>query len=359
MEVLTQDLVIIGAGVSGLSAALALLQRGYGVTVLERGQVGRESSWAGAGILSPLLPWDYAPAVSEFALRSMAMYPAWIAGIETVSGMATEYWRCGMQLIDYSDVAQAQAWCNQHALACNLDGIELRLADIAQVRGPRLLAALHRAVVALGGRVIEHAEVVELRRDAGRATAVLTRDAAYATDLVVLASGAWAGIGLGALQAVPGIVPVRGQILLYKLAPGILQTILYRNGVYLIPRRDGHVLAGSTLEHVGFDRTTTAAAQASLHAAASAMLPALSGLQPLRHWAGLRPGAPDNIPLIDRHPDAANVWVNAGHFRYGVTMAPASADLLADLIEGRTPVLDAQPYSWASALTRSWVKSSS
>ncbi|MCA1977701.1 MAG: FAD-dependent oxidoreductase, partial [Thiobacillus sp.] len=90
------------------------------------------------------------------------------------------------------------------------------------------------------------------------------------------------------------------------------------------------------------------------HAEAAQLLPALAGAQPVRHWAGLRPGAPDNIPLIGRHPDFDNVYINAGHYRYGVTMAPASAELLADLIEGKTPALDPAPYRWEAALERRW-----
>ena len=134
----------------------------------------------------------------------------------------------------------------------------------------------------------------------------------------------------------PNIRPIRGQMLLFKLQPGALDTILYRKGLYLIPRRDGHVLVGSTLEDVGFDKSTDAATRQRLHAAAAELLPALADVQPVQHWAGLRPGSPDNIPIIDRHPDFDNVFVNAGHYRYGVTLAPASAELLVALMEGKT-----------------------
>jgi len=162
------------------------------------------------------------------------------------------------------------------------------------------------------------------------------------------------GTGLAGLAAVPNIRPIRGQMLLFKLEPGVLDTILYRSGLYLIPRRDGHVLVGSTLEDAGFDKTTDAATCQRLHDEAASLLPALAGLQPVRHWAGLRPGSPDNVPVIDRHPDFDNVFVNAGHYRYGVTMAPASAELLAALMDGETPALDPAPYRWQAALERRW-----
>jgi glycine oxidase len=171
---------------------------------------------------------------------------------------------------------------------------------------------------------------------------------------VVVATGAWSGLGLDALAAMPQIRPIRGQMLLFKLEPGDLGTILYRNGLYLIPRRDGHVLVGSTLEDVGFDKSTDAATRQRLHSDAAELLPALKDAQPVQHWAGLRPGSPANIPIIDRHPDFRNVFVNTGHYRYGVTMAPASAELLVDLMEGNTPALDPAPYRWQAALERRW-----
>jgi glycine oxidase len=111
---------------------------------------------------------------------------------------------------------------------------------------------------------------------------------------------------------------------------------------------------GSTLEDAGFDKSTDAATGVRLHAEAAELLPALSDAQPVQHWAGLRPGSPDNIPIIDKHPDFDNVYVNTGHFRYGVTMAPASSELLADLIDGRTPALDPAPYRWQAAAERRW-----
>ena len=365
------SVVILGAGVSGLSVALALLQRGHRVAVLDRGTVGGESSWAGGGILSPLLPWDYAEPVSALALRSMAGYADWVASIEAISGRDAEFWRCGMLALGVIDPEQAMAWCAAHGMAAQPgrpqslqlpsgvpDQDPVWMPEVAQVRNPHLVAALRAAVVQLGGVIREHCPATGVLTQGGRVTAVQSAAETFPADSVVLATGAWSGLGLAGLAATPQIRPIRGQMLLFKLAPGVLETILYRNGLYLIPRRDGHVLVGSTLEDAGFDKSTDDATRQRLHAEAAELLPALAAMQPVRHWAGLRPGSPDNIPVIDRHPDFGNVFVNTGHYRYGVTLAPASAELLVDLMEGRTPVLDPTPYRWQAALERRWADGS-
>lgn len=361
---MTSHTVIAGAGISGLSVAWSLLHLGHKVTLLDQGTVGSESSWAGGGILSPLLPWDYPEPVTSLALRSMTTYEQWVTQIESTSGQQAEFWRCGMTALDVTNREQALAWCSAHGLATALlpphlaaglnDRQSIFLPAVAQVRNPRLVAALRAAVLRMGAVIHEHCPAVGVLTDGRHVTALQTRNESIAADQVVITTGAWAGIDLNGIAAVPNIRPMRGQMLLFKLEPGDLNTILFRDGLYLIPRRDGHVLVGSTIEDAGFNKMTDAATCQRLHGEAAALLPQLAGLEPVQQWAGLRPGSPANIPVIDRHPEFDNVYINTGHFRYGVTMAPASAELLVSLMENTTPALDPAPYRWQAAEQRNW-----
>ncbi len=355
------DFLIIGAGAVGLASALELARRGARVTVLERARAGGESTWAGGGILSPLLPWQYGAAVNALSEYSRALFPDWCARLQAMSGLDAEYRVSGMLVLPPFDQVQALDWCAQHAWRCEMRDSgallpttpsqdALWLPDVAQARNPRLVKVLRGAALAAGVRIVESAEVTGLIAAQGRVTRLTTTQGDFSAAGVVVAAGAWSGALPGLEPLGMQVFPVRGQMLLFKLAPASLRCIVLQNGQYLIPRQDGHVLAGSTLEWAGFDKSTTETAKHDLLAFAASTLPALSDLVLTRHWSGLRPGSPENVPLIARHPEYDNLFVNSGHFRYGVTMAPGSAMLLADLIEARQPAIAAAPY--AEALSR-------
>jgi glycine oxidase len=218
------------------------------------------------------------------------------------------------------------------------------MADVAQVRNPRLVRAVRHAVVKQGGLIEEGCEVTELLVRGGRVAGVRTTRGDFSADVVVMAAGAWSGRLLAELAIRPEIRPVRGQMLLFRGPPGLVSRIILGPRHYVIPRRDGRVLVGSTMEEVGFDAGTTAAAKEELLAAAVGLVPALAACELERHWAGLRPGSPDGVPYIGEHPEVAGLYLNSGHFRNGVVMAPASARLLADLVLGRAPILDPAAY---------------
>ncbi|TSA48934.1 MAG: glycine oxidase ThiO [Nitrosomonadales bacterium] len=339
------EVLIVGAGAVGCLTAMTLAQRGLQVTLVERGALGAESSWAGGGILFPLLPWNYGEPVNRLALAGAARYPQLAEQLCADTGIDPEYRPCGMQVLPSFECDKALAWCAQHDVVAQLDESQsLWLPQVAQVRNPRLLQALRAW---LDGHGVALREGVEMTPVAGKTRQLgawrSTAGELFEAGHYVITAGAWSRQLLGEHALRLDVRPMRGQMLLYRIPPERLPHLVYHEDFYLIPRADGHVLAGSTVEDVGFDKSTTPAAMAELQRKAAAILPELAGMQPIKQWSGLRPGSPDNVPVIARHPQFDNLWLNAGHFRYGVTMAPASAEILAGLMLGG--VLDALPIA--------------
>ena len=350
------DILIIGGGVIGLATAFRLAGAGAAVTVVERSAVGTEASWAGGGILSPLLPWQYPSQVNDLCHLSAKLYPAWIVAVESAGGLDAEYWRCGMQILPPYDEAAAKAWCDRyqwplHTIASpdamTKTGAALWLPEVAQVRNPRLVKSLRAAVLARGVRLLEHTEVSGIVVSEDRVDHVSTAQGKLYAETYITCAGAWSQKVLADHPPAKTVKPVRGQMLLFQADPDCLQHIIYHEEMYIIPRRDGHILVGSTLEEAGFDKSTTAEAKNMLLDHAFRVLPALREAALEQHWSGLRPGSPDNIPTIARHPVVGNLYINAGHFRYGVTMAPLCANLIAELIEDKIPDMDLAPYRWS------------
>ncbi len=340
------DFIVIGAGALGLATAEALLRQGASVTVLEQGQVGQESSWAGGGILSPLCPWDYPDAVNHLTQRGASLFEAWADGLHQTTGIDPEYERSGMWVLPPFDVPLAKQWCAAHEVRIDVRSEGLLLPDVAQVRNPRLLQALRARVEQLGGRIIEQCAVTEIVKESGQVKQLVTTQGIHTADTYIITAGAWSKQLLGEHALHIDIKPIRGQMLLFKFDAPPLPHIVLQGGMYLIPRRDGHLLVGSTLEDVGFDKSTTDAARAKLLQQASAVLPALRSMPVVKHWAGLRPASPGNVPTIGRHPQLSNLYINSGHFRYGVTMSPASVEVLLNTLTGAPQALDVAPYLW-------------
>jgi glycine oxidase len=207
---------------------------------------------------------------------------------------------------------------------------------------------LRARVVQLGGRIIEQCEVQQVVVEGDVVSKLVTARGEFSADRYIVTAGAWTKQVLGERGSALGIKPIRGQMLLFKFDAPPLPHIVLQQGMYLIPRRDGHLLVGSTLEDVGFDKSTTNAARDMLLQRASVLLPALQSMPVVKHWAGLRPGSPDNIPAIGQHPRLENLYINSGHFRYGVTMAPASVEILLNKINGKLQPFDVSPYRWVS-----------
>jgi len=363
---LLTDHLVIGAGALGLATAIELAVRGERVCVLEQGAAGQESTWAGGGILSPLLPWQYDHAVNALSEFSRGLFAEWSDRLRDLSGVDPEYRLTGMLVLPPFDLELAGGWCAKHGWRCetrpvtdvlpdmpaeadSLAAQALWLPGVAQARNPRLARALRGAALACGVNLLEGERVIDIAASGGRIRHVATVRGHYAAANFIIAAGAWSGTLPGLAYLRQRIEPVRGQMLLFKTPVGMLQSVVYRDGRYLIPRADGHLLAGSTLERVGFDKRVSDTAAREIHEFAAGLLPALRDARPMQHWSGLRPGSPGNLPAIGVYPGYENLYVNSGHFRYGLTLAPGSARLLTALIHDETPPLPAEPYQINSA----------
>lgn len=224
------------------------------------------------------------------------------------------------------------------------------MSGVANVRNPRLLRALRAALKLPAVRIIEHCQVTGFVCERERILGVQTDQGAMHAERVVVAAGAWSGKLLATLGLALPVKPMKGQMILFKREPDFLPSMVLANRRYAIPRRDGHILVGSTLEDVGFDKTPTVQALESLRQTAVGLLPGLAEAEVVKHWAGLRPASPEGIPYIGPVPAHEGLWLNCGHFRNGLVLAPASCQLLADLMTGQVPCVDPAPYAPAGRL---------
>lgn len=362
---MTHPTIVIGGGAIGMLSARELQAAGRQVILIERGQPGRESSWAGGGIVSPLFPWRYLDSITRLAGWSQAHYPQICAALARDSGTDPEFIVNGMLMVADDEIGTAQAWAARHQRELQLvdethyrqlepqaahpPGQGLWMPQVAQVRNPRLLQALLSDLQDRRVEIRADTEVLELQCAGDRCTGVRTSNGVLRAEQVLVCAGAWSGGLLADLPSPPAIEPVRGQMILFRSPPGTLSRILLEDQRYAIPRRDGHVLFGSSMEKVGFDKSTTQELREELHAIATHRFPVLRDCPVVKHWSGLRPGSPAGVPYIAAHPNISNLFVNAGQFRNGLVLAPASARLAVDLMLDRQPILDPSPYTWTAA----------
>ncbi len=359
------DVIIIGGGIIGMLTARELHRAGVDVLVIERGPLGGESSWAGGGIISPLYPWRYSPAVNQLAELSKQIYPGLAQQLRDESGVDCELITSGLLYTGLEEQHQALRWGKSWSVEIqtvadseHMQRIEpqvnpyfdcgLWMPDIMQIRNPKVMKALKGSFETLGIPYLEHTPVTELIEDAGVVKGVKTAYESYHADRIVIASGAWsAGFIKGSKNV--DVEPVKGQMIMFKGKQDLVGHMVLSSGHYIIPRKDGRVLAGSTLELTGFDKAITEDATIELRSVAVKIIPALAELEIERQWAGLRPGTEQGIPYICQHPDIAGLYINAGHYRNGVVLGAASARLMAEILLGQKTSLESAPYALDAA----------
>ncbi len=358
--------LVVGGGIIGTLTALALAKRGASVAVLERGEPLRESSWAGAGILSPIYPWKYPDALSHLVNRSLALYPELVAELQSVSGVDPQHRRTGLIIPIYDEhewhtLSGAETWSARFGWQINrLTGAEARAVepclaegvlgaldwpDVGQIRNPRLAAAARATAEAKGVVFHSNCEVTHIDPQGAAGVSVTTVAGTFHGGKVLLSAGSWTGDLAVSLGLSLPVKPVKGQILLLKTAPGTLTRIVKHEAAYLVPRADGRILVGATMEMTGFDRRTTLSAMHFLSGALLDMTPSLADAEVERHWMGFRPGTPDGLPYLGPVPGHDTVYVATGHYRNGVVLAPATAEVMAAQLLGDTPTCDLSAFA--------------
>jgi len=360
--------VIIGGGVMGCAAAHELSRRGLAVTVLERSVPGAEASSAAAGILGAQVEAHHPDPLTELGLRSLELYPALIKELESASGVSVGYRRSGVLKVAYGAaelgrLASDTAWQSKDGLTLQrLNGkalLERERALSPELAGglwferdatldPRaLLSALRIAAERAGARFQSGKVVKSVAERDGRAIGVELDDGSVVpASHVVLAAGSWTSLVAGRDRdgIAPRVVPARGQIVELKTSVPLVSSVVFGPDCYIVPRADGRLLIGSTLEFVGFRREVTAGAVAKLLAAAIRLVPALADAEFSASWSSFRPYTDDELPLLGPSRIQGLIWMS-GHYRNGILLAPISAKIVANCVQGKKPPLDLGPFS--------------
>jgi glycine oxidase len=359
------ECIVIGGGVIGMLTARELYKSGTDVLLIERGPLGGESSWAGGGIISPLYPWRYQSSVNVLAQRSKELYPGLAAQLTDESGVDCELLTSGLFITDLEELDQAMDWSNewninlyhlvnrkqvQEVEPVIVESVEqgLWLPDIMQIRNPKVVQALQGSFNNMGIAYSEHTRVDNISIQSGRVIGVQCDGDFYNAEKVIVASGAWSAGLVKNVQKVD-VEPVKGQMIMLKGEPNLINRIILSDGHYVIPRRDGRVLAGSTLEKSGFDKSTSDTALQELRENAVSLVPALADYPVERQWAGLRPGTKNGIPYICASDEVEGLYVHAGHYRNGIVLGPASVQLMVELVLGRETFCAPSPYSMTAS----------
>ena len=359
------DVAIIGGGIMGSAVALRLCQRGIGVTVIERGIPGAEASSAAAGILGPQMEAEGPGPLLELGLKSRALYPALAAELRELTGIDVGYDRSGVLMVAFDEAGEAalsarRAWQLGRGLR-----VESLSGEAARAREPALSPAV-RAALAFN----DDAQVVarELARAFSQAAAgagvqfltgryvrrvLVAKDAVTGVELdgdtlpakvVVVAAGSWSGLVEGAGVPPAVVRPARGQLVSIETRPPLFRHVVSAPGGYLVPRRDGTVLAGSTVEMAGFRKEVTVGGLAAILTLARTVIPALADAPVTGSWSNFRPFTEDHLPVLGA-TGVRGLVLATGHFRNGILLAPITAQAIAELIATGQAPIDLAPFA--------------
>ena len=361
--------IVMGGGIIGCSVAWRLAAEGVVTTVLERGRVGREASWAAAGMIAPQAEAEGPGPFFDFCMKARDTFDGIVDRLVREGGVDPEYDRAGILYValDTDERVQLERRARwQRSVGAPLE--ELSGAEARRVEpmlSPEAVYAIHMptnrrtdnrkltqayaaAARKAGAEFVEGARVEALATRGERAVGVLMDDGStLEADVVVNAAGAWAGEIRGLEADRVKLHPVRGQIVCFEVAPETIGPALFSLRGYVVPRRDGRLLAGSTMEEAGYNKSVTLAGLDKIARGAAAIVPTLGAAAFREAWAGLRPATRDLMPVLGFSPSVSNVLWAAGHFRSGILLSAITGEIIADLVQGRRPAVELGAFSAA------------
>lgn len=376
----SRSCLVIGGGVVGLSLAYELSRIGWAVSIVDRGTVGREASWAGAGILPPANPSSAIHSFEQLRGLSFNLHAEWAERLRSETGIDTGYRRCGgiylaqtagewASLLGFASLMTEEGVLVERRSLDELAQLEPELAlqrpaatgrtgtpsmsairggivlpTECQLRNPWHLQSLITACRRQGVEILEHVSIERWAMNGDHLSELETSQGKLAADSYCVTAGAWSAQLLEPLGLALGVVPIRGQMVLLKTERALVQRIINVGPRYLVPREDGYLLVGSTEEEVGFDKRTTPDVIDDLLRFACELMPSLRSARIVQSWAGLRPGVYDGLPYLGQLPGLANVFIAAGHFRSGLYLSPGTAVVMAAVMAGEKPCIDIRPF---------------
>lgn len=368
------DVAIVGAGIIGCSIARELALRGVDVSVFERDSPGRSATWAAAGMLSPLGEADGEGPFLDLADESLRRFPNFVRAVRQESGLDIEYRTTGKLHVSLGDADDELSALAAAPVASRFDVTALARDDVLSLE-PSVSAAVTSAVLVGRDHCVNNRSLAQALTAAATAAGVTFRKARPVTGVmsrsgaiagirlangeevhaanVVIAAGAWSGELAGLPRTLP-VRPVRGQMFAVHGAPApghargaALERVVQTRSCYIIPREDGRLLVGATVEDVGFDTGPTPRGIAGLMTAATDVIPRIADMPLVETWAGFRPATPDRLPVLGPDPDLSGLFYATGHFRNGILLSPVTAAYIAELIAEGSSSIDASAFGVA------------
>lgn len=329
-----KDVIIVGGGLKGMLTALFLHDAGLNIMLVDQNELGRESSWAGGGLITPLYPWQASPVVNALVKDSQKHYPALCERLYQETNIDPQWLQSGLIIPDTTHHQAACQWAETWGYEINLlEGERLKTCEqylnpdfkqalffpeLAQVRSPRLNAAVRAALRMRPILVSQHQAVQQLHIVNGQAGGVYIGNELFKTHKVILTAGAWTGAFPEVQDSPLQLRPQLAESIMFRTPQRTLQRMIVHKNYYLIPRRDGRIVCGSVVSSQGLEKTLSTQAQQELRAVACELMPELTTLPIHNHWSSLLSFSENDEPFMGEHPTIRDLYINAGHGSNGV-----------------------------------------